>query len=76
MKIIIKSEKIQEIEKTVDEHYNKEVLPIYIKKYGEGVLQMMDMEIQEMKQYLIYEYVMQCMKKQEPEVKSLISELI
>lgn len=76
MKIIIKSEKIQEIEKTVDEHYNKKVLPIYIKKYGEGVLQMMDMEIQEMKQYLIYEYVMQCMKKQEPEVKSLISELI
>lgn len=63
MKIIIKSEKIQEIEKTVDEHYNKEVLPIYIKKYGEGVLQMMDMEIQEMKQYLIYNYVMDCLKE-------------
>lgn len=76
MDIRIKSEKIQEIEKVVDEHYNKEVLPIYIKKYGKGVLQIMDMETQEMKQYLIYEYVMQCMKKQEPEVKSLTSELI
>lgn len=70
MKIVVKSEKIQEIEKVVDEHYNKEVLPIYIKKYGEGVLQIMDMEIQEMKQYFIYEYVMQCIKKQEPEVES------
>lgn len=76
MNITIKSEKMQELEAIVDEHYNKEVLPIYIKKYGEGILQIMNMEIQEMKQYLIYEYVMQCMKKQEPEVKSLISELI
>jgi hypothetical protein len=68
MNIIIKSEKIQELEVIVDEHYNKEVLPIYIKKYGTGILQIMDREIQEMKQYLIYEYVMNCLKTQEPKV--------
>lgn len=68
MNITIKSEKIQELEIIVEEHYNKEILPIYIKKYGEGILQIMDREIQEMKQYLIYEYVMQCLKDQEPEV--------
>ncbi|MCS2775452.1 hypothetical protein ACIXGO_04800 [Bacteroides fragilis] len=70
MNVIIKSEKIQELEVIVDEHYNKEVLPIYIRKYGEGILQIMDREIQEMKQYLIYNYVMQCLKEQEPEVDS------
>lgn len=70
MSIIIKGDKIRELKAIVDEHYNKEVLPIYIKKYGEGVLQIMDMEIQEMKQYFIYEYVMQCIKRQEPEVES------
>lgn len=64
MNVIVKSEKIQEIEKVVDEHYKKEVLPIYIKKYGEGILQIMDREIQEMKQYLVYEYVIQCGKDQ------------
>lgn len=68
MDINIKSEKIQELEIIVDEHYNKEVLPIYLKRYGAGILQIMDREIQEMKQYLIYEYVMQCLKEQEPEV--------
>lgn len=68
MDITVKSERIQELEIIVDEHYNKEVLPIYIKKYGTGILQIMDREIQEMKQYLIYEYVMQCLKDQEPEV--------
>lgn len=68
MDINVKSEKIQELEIIVNEHYNKEVLPIYIKKYGTGILQIMDREIQEMKQYLIYEYVMQCLKDQEPEV--------
>lgn len=68
MNIVIKSEKIQELEVIVDEHYNKEVLPIYIKKYGEGILQIMHREIQEMKQYLIYNYIMQCLKDQEPEV--------
>lgn len=68
MNIIIKSEKIQELEVIVDEHYNKEVLPIYIRKYGEGILQIMDREIQEMKQYLIYNYVMQCLKEQEPSI--------
>lgn len=68
MDINIKSERIQELEVIVDEHYNKEVFPIYIKKYGEGILQIMDREIQEMKQYLIYEYVMNCLKNQEPEV--------
>lgn len=68
MDITIKSEKIQELEVIVDEHYNKEVLPIYLKKYGTGILQIMDREIQEMKQYLIYEYVMNCLKTQEPEV--------
>ena len=62
MNVIIKSEKIQELEVIVDEHYNKEVLPIYIKKYGEGILQIMDREIQEMKQYLTYNYVMQCLR--------------
>lgn len=66
MDITVKSERIQELEVIVDEHYNKEVLPIYLKKYGAGILQIMDREIQEMKQYLIYEYVMQCIK--EPEV--------
>lgn len=70
MSIIIKGDKIRELKAIVDEHYNKEVLPIYIKKYGKGILQIMDMEIQEMKQYLICEYVMQCIKRQEPEVKS------
>lgn len=70
MNVIIKSEKIQELEVIVDEHYNKEVLPIYIRKYGEGILQIMDREIQEMKQYLIYNYVMQCLREQEPEVDS------
>lgn len=70
MNVIIKSEKIQELEVIVDEHYNKEVLPIYIRKYGEGILQIMDREMQEMKQYLIYNYVMQCLKEQEPEVDS------
>ncbi len=70
MNIIIKSEKIQELEVIVDEHYNKEVLPIYLKKYGKGILQIMDREKQEMKQYLIYNYVMQCLKEQEPEVDS------
>lgn len=70
MNIIIKSEKIQELNLIVEEHYNKEVLPIYIKKYGEGILQIMDREIQEIKQYLIYNYVMQCLKEQEPEVDS------
>lgn len=68
MDITVKSERIQELEIIVDEHYNKEVLPIYIKKYGTGILQIMDREIQEMKQYLIYEYVMNCLKDQEPEV--------
>lgn len=68
MDITVKSERIQELKVIVDEHYNKEVLPIYIKKYGTGILQIMDREIQEMKQYLIYEYVMQCLKDQEPEV--------
>lgn len=68
MDITVKSERIQELEVIVDEHYNKEVLPIYIKKYGTGILQIMDREIQEMKQYLIYEYIMQCLKEQEPEV--------
>lgn len=66
MDITVKSERIQELEVIVDELYNKEVLPIYLKKYGAGILQIMDREIQEMKQYLIYEYVMQCIK--EPEV--------
>lgn len=70
MNIIIKSEKMQELEVIVDEHYNKEVLPIYIKKYGAEILQIIDREIQEMKQYLIYNYVMQCLKEQEPEVDS------
>lgn len=70
MSIIIKGDKIRELKAIVDEHYNKEVLPIYIKKYGKGILQIMDMEIQEMKQYLIYEYVMQCIKRQKPEVES------
>lgn len=65
MNILIISEKIQEIEKAVDEHYNKEVLPIYIKKYGEGILQIMDMEIQEIKQYLVYNYVMDCLKREQ-----------
>lgn len=51
MNITIKSEKIQGLELIVDEHYNKEVLPIYIKKYGTGILQIMDREIQEMKHY-------------------------
>lgn len=68
MDVNIKSERIQELEVIVDEHYNKEVLPIYIKKYGEGILQIMNREIQEMKQYLIYNYIMQCLKDQEPEV--------
>lgn len=68
MNITIKSEKIQELELILEEHYNKEILPIYIKKYGAGILQIMDREIKEMKQYLIYEYVMQCLKDQEPEV--------
>lgn len=68
MDITVKSERIQELEVIVDEHYNKEVLPIYLKKYGVGILQIMDREIQEMKQYLIYEYMMQCLKDQEPEV--------
>jgi hypothetical protein len=70
MNIIIKSEKIQELEVIVDKHYYKEVLPIYTRKYGEGILQIMDREIQEMKQYLIYNYVMQCLREQEPEVDS------
>lgn len=70
MNVIIKSEKIQELEVIVDEHYNKEVLPIYIRKYGEGILQIMDREMQEMKQYLTYNYVMQCLREQEPEVDS------
>ena len=68
MDITVKSERIQELEVIVDEHYNKEVLPIYLKKYGVGILQIMDREIQEMKQYLIYEYMMQVLKEQEPEV--------
>lgn len=68
MDITIKSEKIQELEVIVEEHYNKEILPIYIKKYGAGILQIMDREIQEMKQHLIYNYVIQCLKDQEPEV--------
>lgn len=68
MDITVKSERIQELKVIVDEHYNKEVLPIYLKKYGTGILQIMDREIQEMKQYIIYEYVMQCLKDQEPEV--------
>lgn len=68
MDITIKSEKIQELEVIVEEHYNKEILPIYIKKYGAGILQIMDREIQEMKQYLIYNYVIQCLKDQEPEI--------
>ena len=68
MDITVKSERIQELEIIVGEHYNKEVLPIYLKKYGTGILQIMDREIQEMKQYLIYEYIMQCLKEQEPEV--------
>lgn len=68
MNITIKSEKIQELELIVEEHYNKEILPIYIKKYGAGILQVMDREIQEMKQYLIYNYVIQCLKDQEPEI--------
>lgn len=68
MDITVKSERIQELEIIVDEHYNKEVLPIYLKKYGTGILQIMDREIQEMKQYLIYEYVIQVLKEQEPEV--------
>lgn len=68
MDINIKSEKIQELEIIVDEHYNKEVLPIYLKKYGKGILYIMNREIQEMKQYLIYEYVMRVLKDQEPEV--------
>lgn len=70
MNIIIKSEKIQELEVIVDEHYNKEVLPIYIKKYGAGILQIMDREIQEMKQYLIYEYMMQCLKDKESSINN------
>lgn len=68
MDITIKSEKIQELEVVIDEHYNKEVLPIYIKKYGMVILPVINQEIKEMKQYLIYEYVMDCLKNQEPEV--------
>lgn len=68
MDITVKSERIQELEVIVFVNYNKEVLPIYLKKYGVGILQIMDREIQEMKQYLIYEYVMNCLKDQEPEV--------
>ena len=70
MNITIKSERIQELEVIVDEHYNKEVLPIYIKKYGTGILQIMDREIQEMKQYLIYEYIMQCLEGKESSINN------
>ena len=70
MDIAVKSERIQELNLIVDEHYNKEVLPIYLKKYGVSILPVVNREIEEMKQYLIYEYVMQCMKEQEPEVDS------
>lgn len=68
MDITVKSERIQELNLIVEEHYNKEVLPIYIKKYGMAILPVINQEIKEMKQCLIYEYVMQCLKDQEPEV--------
>lgn len=68
MNITIKSEKIQELNLIVEEHYNKEVIPIYIKKYGVTILPVTNREIEEMKQCLIYEYVMQCLQDQEPEV--------
>lgn len=68
MNIVVKSEKIQELEVVVDEHYNKEILPIYIKRYGMQILPVVNQEIKDMKAFLIYEYVMQELKKQEPEV--------
>lgn len=68
MNIVVKSEKIQELEVVVDELYNKEILPIYIKKYGMQILPVVSQEIKDMKAYLIYEYMMQCLKDQEPEV--------
>lgn len=68
MNIVVKSEKIQELEVVVDEHYNKEILPIYIKRYGMQILPVVTQEIKDMKAFLIYEYVMQELKNQEPEV--------
>lgn len=70
MNIIIKSERIQELNLIVDEHYSTEIIPTYLKQYGTAIIPVLNREIQEMKQYLIYEYVMQCMKDQEPEVDS------
>lgn len=70
MNIIIKSERIQELEVIVDEHYNTEIIPIYLKKYGMAILPVVNREIEEMKSYLIHEYVMQCLKDQEHEVDS------
>lgn len=70
MKIIVKSERIQELNLTVEEHYNKEIIPIYLKKYGMAILPVVNREIEEMKQYLICNYVMQCLKDQKPKVDS------
>lgn len=70
MNIVVKSEKIQELEVAVDEHYNKEIFPIYIKKYGMQILPVVNQEIKDMKAFLIYEYVMQELREQEPEVNS------
>lgn len=68
MDIAVKSERIQELNLIVDEHYNKEIIPTYLKQYGTAIIPVLNREIEEMKQYLIYEYVMQCMRDQEPEV--------
>lgn len=70
MDIIIKSERIQDLEVVVDEHYNAEIIPTYLKQYGKAIIPVLNREIEEMKQYLICEYVMQCFKEQEPEIDS------
>lgn len=68
MDITIKSERVQELNLIVEEHYKNKIIPTYLKQYGKAIIPVINREIEEMKQYLIYEYVMDCLKNQEPEV--------
>lgn len=70
MNITIKSERVQELNLIVEEHYKNEIIPTYLKQYGKAIIPVINREIEKMKQYLIYDYVMQCLKDKESSINN------
>lgn len=70
MDITINSERVQELNLIVEEHYKNEIIPTYLKQYGKAIIPVINREIEEMKQHLIYEYMMQCIRDKESSINN------